>query len=225
VTTGAKDGQGYIARLSSDGRILANPWVGGLHGPKGMALVGGKLYVSSMDEVVEIDVERGAIAHRYPVEGAKELNDVAADADARSTSPTPEKPSTSSSCSRAGRPASSSILAISRAPTESIVMAPGCCGRQGRRVLAVDRASKAVTVLFDRIGYVDGLEKISESQFLISDWKGTVRLLQTGRPAVKLLETYPANINAADLGWIVAEKMMLVPTFLDNRVVAYRLRD
>ena len=226
VTTGAKDGQGYIARLSSDGRILANPWVGGLHGPKGMALVGGKLYVSSMDEVVEIDVERGAIAHRYPVEGAKELNDVAADADGTVY------------ITDTGR-GQHFIYVLKDGKTGVFLDSPDLSspngiycdgarllvGGKGGRVLAVDRASKAVTVLFDRIGYVDGLEKISESQFLISDWKGTVRLLQTGRPAVKLLETYPANINAADLGWIVAEKMMLVPTFLDNRVVAYRLRD
>jgi hypothetical protein len=97
-------------------------------------------------------------------------------------------------------------------------------GKDGR-VLAVDRATKAVTVLFDKTGYVDGLLRIADSQFLISDWAGTVQLLETGRPPIKLLDTKPGKINAADLGWIADEKTILVPTFADNRVVAYRLHD
>jgi hypothetical protein len=226
VTTGAKDGQGYIAKLSPDGKILANPWVTGLHGPKGMALVGNKLYASSMDEVVEIDIAKGAIVQRYPVAGAIELNDVAADADGTvyitDTGPNEHF----IYMLKSGK--TGIFLDSPEISRPNGIFSDGdrlLVGGKGGRVLAVDRATKAVTVLFDKTGYVDGLLRISDSRFLISDWSGTVQLLETSRPPLKLLDTKPGKINAADLGWIPEEKTILVPTFADNRVVAYRLRD
>jgi hypothetical protein len=226
VAPSAKDGQGYIAKLSLDGKILANPWVRGLHSPKGMALAGNKLYVSSFDEIAEIDIEKGVIAHRYPVEGAKELNDVAVDADGAVYATDTGKGQHFIYLLKDGK--TGIFLDSPELAGPNGIFSDGArllVGGKGGRVLAVDRATKAITVLFDKSGYVDGLLKISESQYLVSDWAGTVHLLETGKPAIELLDTKPGKINAADLEWIVEEKIMLVPTFFDNRVVAYRLRD
>lgn len=226
VTTGAKDGQGYFAKLSPEGKVLANPWVVGLHGPKGMALAGQRLYVSSIDEVVEIDVEQGTIVHRYPVDGAKELNDVAVASDGTVYITDTGKGQRFIYMLKGGK--TSVFLESDEIARSNGIYCDGdrilVAGKAGR-LLAVDRSTKAITVLFAKTGYIDGLEKISDQQFLVSDWKGTVQLLETGRPPVKLLDTSTAKVNAADLGWIAAEKIILVPTFADNRVVAYRLRD
>src|SRR3990172_6136787 len=75
---GDKDGNGYISRLSLDGKVLDQEWVKGLNAPKGLALSGGKLYTADIDTLVEIDIATAAITHRYQVADAKFLNDVAA---------------------------------------------------------------------------------------------------------------------------------------------------
>ena len=41
-----------------------------------MGIMDGKLYVTDIDEIVEIDVESSEISNRYPVEGAQFLNDL-----------------------------------------------------------------------------------------------------------------------------------------------------
>jgi DNA-binding beta-propeller fold protein YncE len=75
----AKDGKGFISRLSPDGKILTLKWTTGLNAPKGLALVGERLFVSDIDELVAVDTKTGKIAKRWPAAGAKFLNDVAAD--------------------------------------------------------------------------------------------------------------------------------------------------
>lgn len=76
----AKDGNGFISKVTPDGKVVAMEWVTGLNGPKGLAKVGGKLYVSDIDQLAEIDIASGKVVQRYDAKDAKFLNDVAADA-------------------------------------------------------------------------------------------------------------------------------------------------
>lgn len=75
----AKDGNGYISKLTADGRIKKLKWVTGLDAPKGMAAGLKNLYVADIDQLVVIDIKKGEIIKRYPAYGAKFLNDVAID--------------------------------------------------------------------------------------------------------------------------------------------------
>src|SRR5690606_14202619 len=70
-----KDGNGFISRMEADGTISQLQWVAGLNAPKGMAIMGDKLYVTDIDELVEINIADSSIANKYPVEGATFLND------------------------------------------------------------------------------------------------------------------------------------------------------
>eukprot|EP00903_Cladosiphon_okamuranus_P003022 g3020.t1 len=72
----AKDGEGWISRLSMDGAVLEEKWVEGLNAPKGMAVRDGKLFVSDFDQYHVIDIASGEIDNTYPVEGAGFLNDL-----------------------------------------------------------------------------------------------------------------------------------------------------
>lgn len=76
----AKDGNGFISKVSPNGKVVAMAWVGGLDAPKGLAKVGGKLFVSDIDKLAEIDIASGKVVNRYDAKDAKFLNDVAADA-------------------------------------------------------------------------------------------------------------------------------------------------
>ncbi len=75
-----KDGNGFISRLSRDGKLLDLKWIDGLNAPKGMVMKDFTLYVTDIDRLVEIDTRTGKIANTYAAEGAVFLNDPAVDA-------------------------------------------------------------------------------------------------------------------------------------------------
>src|SRR5690625_6451527 len=54
-------------------------WTTGLHAPKGMAIMDESLYVTDIDEIVQIDLKTGEIQKKTPVENAEFLNDAATD--------------------------------------------------------------------------------------------------------------------------------------------------
>lgn len=76
-----KDGNGYISIVSKGGKLIQQNWVTGLNAPKGMVIDGFKLFVSDIDQLVEIDTRTGKVTAKYDAAGAKFLNDTAVDAD------------------------------------------------------------------------------------------------------------------------------------------------
>lgn len=70
---------GNIGKYSSEGKLIVSPWIKNLKAPKGMVVIGKHLYVSDVDEVVKIDIEKERVVKTIPVKGAKFLNDLDAD--------------------------------------------------------------------------------------------------------------------------------------------------
>jgi len=83
----AKDGNGFISRVSPEGEIVELRWIDGaaegvtLHGPKGMGLLGDTLVVADIDVVRLFDRTTGEPVGTWAVDGATFLNDVAVAAD------------------------------------------------------------------------------------------------------------------------------------------------
>ena len=61
--------------------------------------------------------------------------------------------------------------------------------------------------------------------FIISDWKGKTELIGKGKAPVVLVDTTAEKVNAADLEYIPERRLLIIPTFFDNRVVAYTIAD
>src|SRR5690606_19130568 len=80
VPPNKKDGDGYIALLSKDGKILKKEWVTGINAPKGLHFFNDKLFVGDIDVVVEINVETGKIDKTHPITDAVFINDLDIDA-------------------------------------------------------------------------------------------------------------------------------------------------
>jgi hypothetical protein len=76
-----KDGNGFISKLSPDGKVVSAKWVTGLNAPKGIRSVGNTLWVADIDEVVSIDIKKGQIKAHVTVDGAQFLNDLATASD------------------------------------------------------------------------------------------------------------------------------------------------
>src|SRR5690606_3169747 len=83
VGEGEEEGNGYISKVTHDGRVTQAQWVTGLKGPKGMAVYDDRLYVSDVDRLVAIDIEAGEVAETWDAPESEFLNDVAADSEGR----------------------------------------------------------------------------------------------------------------------------------------------
>jgi sugar lactone lactonase YvrE len=212
-----KDGKGSISTISKEGEILERDWVSGLNAPKGMGIMDGKLYVTDIDEVVEIDVESATISQRYPLEGAQFLNDLDTHdgkvyfTDMRAGSiHVLEDGQISTFAEGQG---SINGLRISESGTLY-----GLDG-EGLKKYADDGSFEVVN---DVVTGGDGLVIIDEDTFITSRWQGEIYLIQEG-VETKILDTQEAKSNTADIDFIPDENIVLVPTFMKNKVVAYEL--
>lgn len=73
----AFDGDGYISRLSKDGKQREAKWAVGMDAPKGMAIFQDKLFVSDINKLRIIDIHSGKQLRAVTAKEAKMLNDVA----------------------------------------------------------------------------------------------------------------------------------------------------
>lgn len=213
----AKDGKGYISRVSLDGKIENKEWVTGLDAPKGMAMMNGTLYVTNVDELIAID-KKGKITKRYPVKGAKFLNDpVAADNKILFTDMQDNK-----------------IYAfqdgkITVWKEKGLNNPNGLAYHNGQVLVASDKLEEVSQdgenkELASGINAGDGIGIIDDNSYLVSNWHGEIYYVEKGKDKVKLLDTKDQKINTADITYIPEQNLLLVPTFNDNRVVAYKLK-
>ncbi len=80
VTFGPDGGaDGYLSIVSPDGKLVTEQWTTGLTDPKGMAIVGDKLYVADTNGLVEIGLGDGKVLQTIALEGAMFPNDVTTD--------------------------------------------------------------------------------------------------------------------------------------------------
>jgi hypothetical protein len=216
-----KDGKGFISILNSDGTIKELEWVKGLDAPKGMAISEGKLYVSDIDRLVEIDLESGRIISRYHAANAVFLNDVAACqngmifvSDTR-TAKIHVLHNGSLSLWMEGEPFET---------PNGLFTEQGKLYVGDKPIFEVDIKTKEVTKIIDDAGGVDGLEKNNQGEFIFSNWPGRIFIHRNGK-SIKLLDTTEEEINTADLDFVLKLDLVLVPTFFDNRLVAYKIVD
>ncbi len=78
VNVYAKDGNGFISRVRTDGTDLQLRWLEGLDSPTGLAITGNRLFLADYDQLVEVDLTSANIVARYASPDADPvLNDVA----------------------------------------------------------------------------------------------------------------------------------------------------
>jgi sugar lactone lactonase YvrE len=222
-----KNGKGFISKVSLDGKIEVLKWATGLHAPKGSAIYKNKLYVSDIDHLIEIDVKTGKIMAKYPATEAKFLNDVATDS--------------MGNVYVTDMSSENSVIYILRHGTMTVWMkggeisGPNGLDMEGKRLLvgnsgdgslkAINLADKKITTIA-RVGSgIDGLRSDGKGNYFISDWRGKTSLVTASGQIIVLIDTTALKINSADLEYIKNRKLLLIPTFFANSVVAYRVKE
>ena len=212
-----KDGQGFISKLKPDGSMITLKWASGLDAPKGMGISGDKLYVTNIDELVEINLSDGRINKRYPVPGAKFLNDVAindgkvyfSDMDMGKVHVLENGKVTT--------------LAEGRKNVNGLAFGGAtlyALDDKGLERYPLDGSEPEL--ISASVSGGDGLIVIDENTFVASRWNGEIWFIQNGE-ATKMLDSKDQNLQTADIGYLPEQKIVFAPRFFGNKVTAYRL--
>ncbi|MBA2499112.1 MAG: ATP-binding protein [Chitinophagaceae bacterium] len=212
-----KDGKGSIGIISKDGKIVNASWVSGLNAPKGMGIANGKLYVTDIDELVEIDIASAKVSKKYKVDSAIFLNDLAI-----------QNNKVYFSDSRTGKVHlfdAGSVSTFSNG-NEGIngleVAADGTLYGLDGSGLKKWNTDGSSSIINANIKGGDGLVILKDGNFIASKWQGEIWFANDTSQTL-MLDTKEAESNTADIGFIPAENIVLVPTFFKNKVVAYKL--
>ena len=218
-----KDGNGFLSKVTTKGKVVELHWITGLNAPKGMGIYGNRLYVTDIDELVEIDIDKNKIIRRYPVMGAGFLSDIVinrhgtvffTDSDTDKIHQFKDN-MISTWVENADLNGPNGLFV-----TDRHLLITSMASSDLRSINLVSGKIKTVT---DNIGAAHGIMATGKGDYIISNWQGELYHLQADGTKIKILDTKRHNINAADIEYIKEEKLLLVPTFFDNRIMAYRL--
>lgn len=215
-----KDGKGSIGKVGLDGRILTTTWVTGLNAPKGMGIYKGRLYVADLSDVVVIDISKASIVQKIPVPGAVFLNDITIDkkgtvyvSDTRTFK-----------VHRIQNGVVSTLLENLKGPNGLLAV--------DNDLLILDRGSLIKMLPNGALSNIctgmdpstDGIEMVKKNEYLVSAWNGVLYYIYADGNKQTLLDSREQKINTADIGYDAVNRILYVPTFLKNNVVAYRLK-
>jgi hypothetical protein len=212
-----KDGKGSISIIGKDGSIINQNWVTGLNAPKGMGIANGMLYVTDIDELVEIDIATAKIKNKFKVEGAQFLNDTDTHngkvyfTDMNTGKVHMLDGGVVSTISEGNK----SINGIAVAPDGTIYGLDA----SGMKMWNSDGTS---SILNSTVTGGDGLVILGDGNFLASRWQGEI-WFATAEGETLMLDTKSAESNTADIGYNAADQIVYVPTFFKNKVAAYKL--
>ena len=85
-------------------------------------------------------------------------------------------------------------------------------------------AGEKVLISTGKEGNGDGLESLGGGEFLITYWQGVIDYAKADGSRETLLDTSAAKVSSADLGYNATHRIVYVPTFFKNTVVAYELK-
>lgn len=217
---GAKDNKGSIGKVGLDGKVIATDWVPGLQAPKGMALVKNTLWVADIDELVAIDIKQAKITQHVKIEGATFLNDVAAD----SKGTVYVTDSHNKQLWKLENGKTSMVLDNLKGPNGVLVHNGSIYLLDAGTLYKVGADKKLEKLAEGMDGSTDGLENVGGNDFIVSCWTGIVYYVKGDGTTETLIDTRDQKINSADIGYDAKTKMVYVPTFFKNKVVAYQLK-
>lgn len=223
VPPDSKDGDGTIAKIDTEGKIIEQTWIKGLSAPKGLGYFGDFLYVTDITDVVKINISTSKIEKKYPVEGSVFLNDLDVDSngdvyftDSGTDKVYVLKNDTVSVFAQIAEVNPNGILV-----EKDRVLA---LAYNAKGLIAIDKTTKEQTYLAKDIPNGDGIVAI-DAGYIVSAWNGEVFFVANTENAkvVKILDTQEEKLNTADIASIPEQNILLVPTFFGNTVVAYKI--
>ncbi|GAB3326647.1 hypothetical protein GCM10027299_25910 [Larkinella ripae] len=218
------DGDGFISKVTLDGKIENLKWTTGLNAPKGMGIHKNRLYVTDVYRLIAINLANGQAEQTWDAADKKAyLNDVAIDkqgtvyvSDNRNNKIYRLKDDKWEAWIDGGdinNP--NGLLAVG---TKTLMVGSTKIGA----LQSLDVATKKLTKLADGMANTDGIVAVGKD-YIVSDWNGRLFYITPDGQKQQLLDTRSEKVNSADITYVPGKKLVVVPTFFKNKLVAYRL--
>lgn len=222
----AKDGDGRIAKLSTDGKVIDGEWIKELNAPKGLRSHGGRLWVSDIDRIVGIDIEKGEVAETVNIEGAEFLNDVACDADGvvyvsdmRTNKIYRHKDGEVSVFAEEAELEYPNGLLVDG---DRLIVAAWGTDEEDGRLFSLDLKTGAKTLITEQpTGKLDGVEADGTGGYIVTDWMEGKVLHIAGDGKTKTL--LKLKQGTADHALLADKNILILPRMMENNVTAYDL--
>lgn len=220
------DKTGFISLLSREGAVQERRWLDThpdavVHGPKGMCLLGGKLYFTDNATLKRCDVDAPGDVETIALPQTERLNDLATDGTSVYVSDT----------------ALGIIYRIAPDGAHNTIPAPpspnGVTCHDGKlygvswgahEVYELDPAGKAEPKPFgvaEHFTNLDGIEVFEDGTFIVSDFYGNKVSAIT--PDRKTVYTLVKLETPADIGLDRKRGLLYVPQFMADKVAIFRL--
>jgi DNA-binding beta-propeller fold protein YncE len=220
------DEKQFISKISVDGVVEELRWVTGLNNPTGVATYQDRLFVVERRSLVEIDMKSARILSRVSIPASVFLNDVVIDSNGNAY---------------VSDSATDVVYKVLNGNAEEWLKGGGIARPNGldihenklivgnngdNRLKSVDLTSKEVATIGTLgAGIIDGVKSDKDGNYLVSQWEGKLYRVDASGKVKKLLDTTIPGLNSADFEYIVEKNMIVIPTFMDNKVTAYKLAD
>jgi hypothetical protein len=233
----AVDGNGFISRLSPDGKVLALKWIDGakegvtLNAPKGSAIVGDVLYVADISAVRKFDRTTGAPLGAIEVPGATFLNDMCPGPDGSVIVSDSGMAMAGGGVHDTGSAAvwkitgEGTLTALAKGaelhrpngvletPERGLVVVPF----GGATVMTIGDGGAIGKLVALPGGSLDGVVRTNDGRLLVSSWEtSSVYAIDAAGHVSTVFTDLPAP---ADIGYDASRNRLLVPLFNDNAVV------
>lgn len=216
----AKDGDGSVWRVSLDGKLIEHDWAMGLNAPKGAIVRGDVLLVSDVTDLVSLDARTGEARARLALPGARFLNDVAVAPDGtilvadsagqKIYAVVDGEPSV-----WAEGPDLSAVNGLLPEPDRLVVTT------MAGKLLAMDYATRNVTLLAGGLGDADGVAALGGGAYLVSAWPGQLFEVGPDGAARELVNTVAQERYIND--FILVGDTLFIPHWKPGALSAHKV--
>jgi hypothetical protein len=221
------DANGFVSRLTPDGKVAKLKWIDKLDAPKGMALARDNLYVGDIDKVRIFDRKTGAPKGEVKIPGGTFVNDLAVGADGRVL------------VSDTGTTGNDAVYAIEKddktvttvAKSKELGGPNGLLSTADKTWVATFKSGELYSLDAKGTrgdvqklpqGSLDGIVALPNGDVLVSSWEanGVFR----GKPGGAFTLVIEGVKAPADIGFDSKRSRVLIPLFNDNEVRAYDVK-
>lgn len=219
----ATNEKSFISKLDLNGKITQLKVTENLHAVKGLDVLDGKIYVAEIFKLVEIDAKTGQVLHKYEVPNATFLNGVSVDQKNKVVYFTDMR------SDRLWKLEKGQLVKVAEgAPlkTPNGVFFENdklIIGNGDGKILALDLKTQQYATIAEGMGGLDGILSDGQKGYFATEWRGKIWYINPEGKTQLLLDTVEAKMNTADIEYIPSQKILLVPTFWKNKVIAYKV--
>ncbi len=214
---------GFISKLNSQGQIVKLKWAVGLKAPKGLAIYKNHLFVSDLNQVVEINIKNGEILNRFQApKGIERLNDIACSEKRNICFVSDSKTKKILELSNGKFKLIYDKEKSSKAEQNGLFIDGDTLIMQGEvgKLKSLNLDTKEVKIISDKLDIaIDGVTKYQDKGYIVSTWSGGVYFIDKSGGSIKLLGD---KFNTADISYSKELDLLLVPNFANN-VIAYKI--